>query len=373
MKFLRFSICCLVFLLIFACSKESAPGAGEEQVTLPDFRLIGEDADNIYQYTYDASSASGTEINLSQTLGLGANYLTLRQVDALVSFYQFSTGNFSLFQQNTLTGQSRTYPNFYSVSDERAITWGANSEDQIFLGYYSPRGSRDFGIRIMDPSDGSFADQALEASIQQAFEPLYYRERLLITYRAGNGDYKVAIFNTESSEVMETLEFGTAIPNVLIDDAGKIGILIGSGNSEFIYRNLDFETLIQTSERTLTLNEFFPAGPFQGSFYGNTLYYVNSFAQPSAIPFGPAYYDFDQAENYEVDIMGVVQQVENELGTDIDLTSLRFYQEEGLFLIGYVLAGSQTSLEGGVLAVSKTGALLERQSLDFVPTYFIQP
>jgi hypothetical protein len=373
MKFVHFACCCLAWLLISSCSKDSAAGVEEDQRRLPDFRLIGEDAASTFQYTYDGTTGSGEAVNLTQTLGVNRSYLTLRQVGAVVSFYSFSSGNFSLYQQNTLTGQSVSFPNFYTVSEERAITWGANAEDQIFLGYYSPRGSRDFGVRFLDPSDGSFTDRVLESDIEQAFDPLYYRQRLLVTYKAGGGAYKIAILNTESGEVLQTLDLGAGIPNVLIDDTGDIGILLGLGNSEFVYRTLAFETLEETTSRTFSLNEFFPAGPFQGSVFGTTLYYVNSYAQPAAVPFGPAYVDIVKGQNFNVDIVGIVQEVEAELGLDIDLTSLRYYEETGVFLLGYAQLNSQFQQEGGVVALSKTGNFIDRLPLPFVPTYFLRP
>lgn len=364
---------CMMLFLTFSCSKDSTPGSEEERVVLPDFRLIGENAEGVYQYTYDSSTESGAEVNLTPTLGVRPGYLTLRQVDEVVSFYSFSTGNFSLLQQNTSTGQSASYPNFYSVSDERSIIWGANSEDLIFLGYYSPWGSRNFGIRILDPFDASFMDLPLETDIQQAFDPLYYRQRLLITYRAGNGAYKLAIFNTETREVIQALDFGTGIPNVLIDGEGNIGILLGLGNAQFIYRTLDFETLEQISESNLTLNEFFPAGPLQGSVYGTTLYYTNFLVQPSVVPFGPAHFDLAKSENVEIDIIRIIQEVEAEMEINIDLTTLRYFDYGEVFLVGYARVSADTSREGGVLGISKTGQLQDRIVLPFVPTYFLRP
>ncbi|NNK21381.1 MAG: hypothetical protein HKP07_08730 [Flavobacteriaceae bacterium] len=370
--FLRTGFCLLVFLTV-SCSRDSSPGTEEEQVILPNFRLIGEDADNIYQYTYNASAESGTEINLTQTLGVDPFYLTLRQVAEVVSFYSFSADNFSLIQQNTLTGQSASYLNFYTVSDERSITWGTNSEDLLFLGYYSPKGSRNFGLRTLDPTDGSFTDLSLDFNIQQAYDPLYFRQRLFITYKDEAGNYKIVVYNTETRNVMITLDYGPGIPNLLIDELGNLGILVGLGNSDFVYYVLDIETLNEINEFTFSLNEFLPPGPLQGDVFDTTLFYTNYLAQPSEIPFGPAYFDFVTNENFIVDILGIVQQVELETQFTLALTALRYYNEAEVFLMGYADASSQIELRGGVLIISKSGQLLSRIELPFVPTYFVKP
>ena len=374
MRFLPCLGLCLFLLTAVSCSNDSAPGSVEEEgVTLPDFRLIGEDAESTFQYSYTGEAGEGVEVNLRQTLGLDPQYLTLRQVGEVLSFYSFSEDNFSNIQLNTLTGQSVAYPDFYTVTDERSITWGANSEGLLFLGYYSPKGSRDFGLRILDPSDGSFTDVPIALGIQQAYDPLYFRERLLVTYRDANGAYKVAIFNTESREIILTLDFGPGIPNVLIDDLGNIGIIIGSGGSNFVYQEIDAETLDQISETTFVLDKFLPPGPHRGSIYGTTLYYTNFLAQPAPVLYGPAYFDLGTGENFELDILSIVQEVEDDTGLTIDLTALQYYEEPGIFLMGYAIAGSGVELKGGVLAISKSGLLLERIELPFVPTYFVKP
>ncbi|GGD49050.1 hypothetical protein GCM10011361_14770 [Muriicola marianensis] len=345
----------------------------EEEVVLPDFRLIGENTDNVYRFSYDRIAGSGTETNLTQSLGVDPLYLTLRQVEDVVSFYSFSSGSFSLVQVNTFTGQSVAYPDFYTVTDERSITWGANSEDLIFLGNYSPKGSRDFEIRTLDPSDGSFTDLPIALNIQQAYAPLYYRQRLMFTYRDEAGSYKIGIFDSESRTLLLTLDFGQGIPNILIDDVGNIGILVGLGNSIFTYQVYDIEMLDQLSEIPFTLDVFLPPGPLQGTVFGSTLYYTNNLAQPSEVPFGPAYFDFGTNTNVEIDILGIVQQVESDTGSNIDLTAIRYYDDAEVFLVGYANADFQNDLNGGVLVISKTGQLLDRIPLSFVPTYFVEP
>ncbi|NER09812.1 hypothetical protein SAMN06265375_101669 [Muriicola jejuensis] len=364
---------CLILLAFNSCSKDSAPGIEQEEVILPDFRLIGEDASSVYQYSYDGSSQTGVEANLTQNLGVDPLYLTLRQVGEVVSFYSFASNRFSLIQLNSLTGQSAAFPDFYTVSDERAITWGANSEDLIFLGYYSPKGSRDFGLRTLDPTDGSFTDLPIALNIQQAYAPLYHRQRLMFTYRDGSGAYKIGIFNTESRTLMVTLDFNSGIPNILIDDLGNIGIMIGLGNSQFVYQVLDIETLDLLSETPFTLEVFLPPGPLQGSVFGSTLFYTNFLAQPSEVPFGPAYFNFETNTNFMIDIIEIIRQVEDETGTEVEPTAIRYYEETETFLVGYAHADLREEVEGGVLVISKTGLLQERIALPFVPTFFIRP
>ncbi|WP_297760817.1 hypothetical protein [uncultured Muriicola sp.] len=341
---------CLAFFI--SCSKDNGPGT--------------------VQYSYNSTQEIGSQINLTQTLGLDPFYITLRQVDEVVSFYSFSAGSFSILQQNTLNGQSTAYPDFYTVTEERSITWGTNSEDLLFLGNYSPKGSRDFGIRTLDPDDGSFSDLPIEFNIQQAYDPLYYRQRILMTYKDEAGAYKIAVFNTETRSIISTLDYGEGVPNVLIDDEGNIGVVIGTGSSNFVYQVYDIETLILQSESSFNLDKFLPPGPLQGAVNGNTLFYSNSLAQPSPVTFGPAYFNFENDTDFVIDILSIVQQVESETESTIVLTAMRYIEEAEVFLMGYANDNFTTEIIGGVLVISKTGTLLERIEVPFAPTYFIK-
>ena len=372
MKYHQLLGLCLCLAFFMSCSKDDEPGTVVEMASTPNFKMIGEDTENIFQYSYNATQESGTQINLTQTLGLDPFYLTLRQVDEVVSFYSFSAGSFSILQQNTLNGQATTYPDFYTVTEERSITWGTNSEDLLFLGYYSPKGVRNFGIRTLDPIDGSFTDLPIELNIQQAFDPLYFRERIFMTYKDAAGTYKIAIFNTETRTIINTLDYGEGIPNVLIDDEGNLGVIIGTGNSVFVYHVYDIETLILQRESLFILDKFLPPGPLQGAVYGNTLFYTNFLAQPSPLTYGPAYYNFESDTDFVIDIISIVQQVELETQYTIDLTAMRYIEEAEVFLMGYANDDFATGIIGGVLVISKTGTLLERIEVPFAPTYFIK-
>lgn len=372
MKYHQLLGLCLSLAFFISCSKDDGPGTFVEMASTPNFKMIGEDAENIFQYNYNATLESGSQINLTQTLGLDPMYLTLRQVAEVVSFYSFSAGSFSILQQNTLNGQSTAYPDFYTVTEERSITWGTNSEDLLFLGNYSPQGSRNFGIRTLDPADGSFTDLSIEFNIEQGYDPLYFRQRLLMTYKDAAGAYKVAIFNTETRSIMLTLDYGDGVPNVLIDDEGNIGVVIGTGNSNFVYQVYDIETLILQRETLFVLDKFLPPGPLQGAVYGNTLFYTYSLAQPSPVTLGPAYFDFENNTDFVIDILSIVQQVELETQFTIALTAMRYIAEVEVFLMGYANVNSSTEITGGVLVISKTGTILERIEVPFAPTYFIK-
>jgi len=372
MKYHQLLGLCLSLSFFIACSKDDGPGAVVEMASAPNFKMIGEDAENIFQYSYNASQESGSQINLTQTLGLDPLYLTLRQVDEVVSFYSFNAGSFSILQLNTSSGQTTAYPDFYTVTEERSITWGTNSEELLFLGYYSPKGSRNYGIRTLDPVNGNFTDLPIEVNIQQAYEPLYFRERLLITYKDAAGAYKIAIFNTETGAILLTLNYGEGIPNVLIDEEGNIGVIIGTSNSNFVYQVYDIETLLLQRESFFILDKYLPPGPLKGAVQGNTLFYSNSLAQPAPVLFGPAYFNFENNTDFVIDILGIVQQVELETQFTIALTTLRYIEKAEVFLFGYANANISNELVGGVLVISKAGVLLERIEVPFVPTYFIK-
>ena len=69
----------------------------------------------------------------------------------------------------------------------------------------------------------------------------------------------------------------------------------------------------------------------------------------------------------------IIRQVEDETGTEVEPTAIRYYEETETFLVGYAHADLREEVEGGVLVISKTGLLQERIALPFVPTFFIRP
>jgi hypothetical protein len=154
---------------------------------------------------------------------------------------------------------------------------------------------------------------------------------------------------------------------------GDIGIIVGKGNTNFTYQVYDIESLSLIIETDFTLNKFLPPGPLKGAVFNDVLYYTNFLAQPSSVPFGPAFYDFVLAENKVIDIVSIVQQVEQETQFTVDVTAMRYLESAGVFLMGYVNVNTATSVEGGILFISKEGVLLDRVEVPFAPTYIIKP
>ena len=91
------------------------------------------------------------------------------------------------------------------------------------------------------------------------------------------------------------------------------------------------------------------------------------------MPFGPAFYDFVKDENVVIDILSIVQEVEAATQFTVNLTALRYFEEEEVFLMGYANAFTPNGIKGGVLVISREGNLLERIEVPFAPTYFVKP
>ncbi len=373
MKFIKALGVLFFVAFLFSCSKDGVSDKEAENITIPDFIVIGEDAENIYQYSYKGSLSQGSQINLTEALGLSPTYLTLRQVFEVLSFYSISFGNFSVLQQNVVTGQSNAYPDFYSNTDERYIIWGTNSEDLLFLGYFSPIGSNNFGVRTIDPETGDSSDLSIASNVDKVYDPLYYRQRLILSYRGTDDNYHVIVFNTETRSIIQTFDLNSDIPNILIDELGNLGIISGKANNSFGYQVYDIESLILINEVNFNLNKFLTPGPLKGSIYENTLYYSNFYAQPSAVPFGPAYFDFVLDKNVVIDMISIVRQVEEETQFSIDLTAMHYIASDEVFVMGYGYIDNANTIVGGILIIAKDGTLLERIEVPFAPTYFIKP
>jgi hypothetical protein len=306
----------LVSLLTSCVGNDDGPPT-EPVSQIPDFRVLGEDTGSILQYTYSASASQGNLINLTRTLNVPRQFITLRQVNELLTFYSFASGNFSAIQFNTETGESRSFDNFYTNSPEHSVIWGANSESKLFLGYYSPEGSSNLGVRFIDPVSNDWIELNIAFHTREVFQPLYHESRLLVPYMDEHANYKVAVLDTDTSVLLGTWDFGSATPSIIINNAGNIVIFTGNESSEYGYAVYDFDTLDIISESTFSLNRFFSPGPLQADLIDGILYYLHFYAQPSVVPFGPAVYDFEKEENTILDMPTSVREVLIDLGAAV--------------------------------------------------------
>lgn len=357
--------------LLLGCSRDDADEPAEQRSITPDFKVVGEDIDNIYQYNYTAALDDGELVNLTLENNVALEYLELSQVDDLLTFYSFSAGSFSAIQRNAVTGVNNTLNNFYTVNEERSILWGANSESKIFLGYFSPQGSTNFGVRSIDLATDVITDINIAFNVNIVFQSIYDNDKLILTYRDNLNSNKVAIMNTQTNALQRTLDFGSATTSIFIDGNGDIIVVLSEGDENQQYQIFDFETLDLKEQQPFFLDRLFAPGPLNASISQEKLFYVYSYSQPSPVLAAPAIYDFVKQENLIIDMIGIARQVEEDLEANIVLSAIDYKTEADVFLVGY---GKQDTniLEGGVLVISSDGQLVDNISLPFAPTYIVE-
>ena len=364
-----------LFLLILfglGCSNDDGSLAEREQDSFPELKIIGEDEDNIYLYSRSDTNKEGSILNLSELSGVNRQYITLRQTEDLVSFFSFASDNFSVVIHNVADNTALSYPNFYTVADERAITWGSNSDNQIFLGFYSPRGTRNYNVRILDPLSGSFTDVQIEDNTAQAFSPLYNNGRLVLPYRDSSENYKIALLDTDNATIIQTLDFGSSATSVFLNSMDELVVLSSLDQLNYQYNFYDLQDASGTDLGSFVLNKFFPPGPLNANISDNKLYYLNFFAQPYLVASGPAVFDLGIQEDRVLDILGIKQEIETEIEDFILLTDIHFLENANLFAIGYAEAGSLADWKGGVVLIRPNGEKVSRIDLPFIPTYVVR-
>ena len=372
-RFLGVFLLLIISTLFLGCTNDDIRSEMESEDQMPDYTVIGQNFQSVYQYNYDGSLDEGELFNLTLESNINREYLTLRQVSQVLTFFSFAAGSFSAIKRNYITGESTFLNEFYTVSNERSVTWGASSENKLFLGFFSPEGSTNYGVRTIDLAADQEIDLIVEFNVNDVFEPLYYDGRLLITYLDQQANYKLAVLDTESNTIIRTLDFGKLVPSILINKAGELFIFSGNSNSDYQLTLYDLRTLDVIQQDLFSINRYFFAGPIQSeaNISNEKLYYLNLYAQPSLIPFGPATYDFITKENRIIDMPFIVQQVQEELGQDIELTAFDYNEEGNSFLMGYAKFVDIDTLEGGVIVISEDGRLLKNINLNFAPTRFI--
>jgi hypothetical protein len=362
----------IICLLLFACNSDDLASPDNSAQEIPNFKAVGEDLENIFQFNYNAESKDGELINLTTASSIVYNYLTLRQIDDVLTFFSFEAGSFSAVQQNAYSGINNFIENFYTVSNERSVTWGTVSNSHLIMGYFSPNGSPNFGVRTINISSGNTIDQIIEFNIDRVYEPLVYNDRLFLTFLDFQDNYKVVVFNTETQGVIKTFNFGEEIPSIFIDDIGDLNIIRGINDFDYTYSKYDFETFNLLEESPFTLNRFFAPGPLDAYIKNNKLHYMHFFVQPSELVFAPAVYDFAGSDSKILDMVGIVQMVEADLEQNIGLTSFGYDPASNTFLVGFAFSSTTSTLTGGTLIIDSNGTLLRTVELPFVPTYFIK-
>jgi hypothetical protein len=353
---------------LWGCSKDDQAPETIDVSAVSDFTALGQDLENVYQYNYSAGTEEGELINLTKDNALSNQFLTLRQNGEVLTFFVFSAGNFSALQRNIRTGESRFLENIYAVSDDRSVIWGSISPEKLFFGYYSPRGTNNLGMRIVDISTKDITDIALENEVQSVYDPLYHEGKLYVTILSGSGDYRTLIFDTSVSALLATWDFGSAIPSLFVEKSGDITVI--TGGDEYVRTLYDSETLEKLGETSFALNHFFSPGPLQAQLIDNRLYYLNFYAQPSPALYGPAVYDFIKKENRVIDMVGIIQELERESGQIITLTAYHYLPEGRVFLLGYTKDFNSGLFQGGILVISEEGELLHNLQASFIPIYF---
>ena len=267
---------------------------------------------------------------------------------------------------------SAVFENFYTVSDQRSITWGASSEDRLFLAFYSPKGARNLSVRIFDSIGGTESDIFIEANVLETFAPFYRNDKLFVTFLDANSEFHVVILQPSTQIVLADLEFGGDSPSIFTDSEGNLVILRNKEGTAYDYGIYDFETYVTIEEGSFELNRTYAPGYLNSDLIDGKLYYQNLYAQPSELTFGPAIYDLNTKTNTEIDLIGIVTDFQEEFQTSIFPISQGFDATSGSFLVGYGNTENPDVLEGGVLVISEKGKFLGHVSLPFVPTYFVK-
>ncbi len=364
----------VLFLGLVACSSEFEPveqplGPTSGQGQGVDFMVIGEDLDKVYQFTYNAALGDGTSIDLTQELNVPSDYLTLRQKDDVLSFYSFEGGFFSLSLKNVATGQSTLYDDFYLNTPERSIAWGINDDEAVFFGYFGPNGARNLALQDFELQGSGSTDFTIDFNITATFTPLLFDGKVYISFTDSMGNYKLTFYDTEVMAVGPILDFGTTPVSFFITDTGDLAVV--KNQLETSLDTYGADDLLFINSVPMDINLGFSPGAVSDVFLiGDELYFNVDYPQPSRFSEGPAVYNLSSKEINILDLFTIVETVEQEVGTNLTITTQVYDSTRNVFLIGYAILNDEA--RGGVIQASVNGDFLADIPLSFFPTYFVR-
>lgn len=365
---LKTGLWAVLVLFVTGCSNDDNAIPEPDAIPIASFQVIGEDANSVFQYSYNAETEGGEFINLTAELGVSPDYLTLRQTDEFISFYSFSQGAFSLDIKNIRTGAFANYVDFYANGPDRSVVWGTNTLTNVFFAYFQPGDSRVIGIQDVEIQNQLSQDLTIDFGIDRLFQPILFDGKVYISFLDNQGNYKLTVYNTVTQDLGTILNFNNIPISILIDSAGDLAVIKNGANATIELYEADSLSLINTLE--LAFNSGFSAGPVEGAVLSdNKLYYPFSFVQPARFAEGPAIFDLETQQNFVADLDAISETVEEEIGKRITISTQVFSESKNRFFVGYALL--ETVNEGGVLQISTNGELISNTPLEFFPTDMI--
>jgi len=355
----------ILTLLIVGCSTDDGPIQEPEKTPNASFQVIGEDANSVFEYSYNAETEIEKLVNLTTEIDVLPNYLTLRQTDEFLSFYSFRQGAFSLDIKNVRTGAVAKYVDFYANGPSRSVVWGTNTLTNVFFGYFQPGDSRVIGIQDVEIQNQTSQDLTIDFDIDLLFQPILFDEKVYITFLDNQGNYKLTIYNILTKNLGTLVNFGNIPISILIDETGDLAVIKNGSNATIELYDADNLSFISTTN--LGFNSGFSPGPIDGAVLSNNkLYYPLPFVQPARFSAGPAIFDLETQENFVVDLVALSETIEEEIGERITVSTQIFSSSRNRFFVGYAIL--ETVNEGGVLQISTNGELISNTSLPFFPT-----
>ncbi|MEZ4809969.1 MAG: hypothetical protein R2819_06380 [Allomuricauda sp.] len=355
-------------MVLAGCSSDDS-GASVPSSQKVSFVAIGEDLDKVYQFSYDGNSASGTTVDLTQELGVSSNYLTLGQQGETLSFYTFRNGAFSLALKNLTTEEINIYENFYTITPEKAVTWGINNDFRAFFGYFGPAGSSNLGLQDVELIGTAQEDVVVDFNVASTYRPLLYNGKIYMAFRDNLGVYKLAHYDIATMAIGGILILGPTPISFFVTEAGDIAIVKNEAKAALDIHSADDLSFMESIEVDVTLG-FSPGVINNIVLEDDQLYFNFQYPQPSRFVEGPAIYDLNTKTTSFLDLAGLVNQAETEIGKSIAITTQSYDPSQAVFLIAYGTLDDE--VEGGILVVSAKGELLLQVSTPFFPTYFVR-
>ncbi len=293
----RILVCqCFLILTAFSCDSDDDPVNRVNR--LPNFTVIGTDDKDAFQFDFDEESQTGELTNITETEQIPREFRTIGFTEEVLSFYGFGTA----WIKNTESKEVIVKENFFDTSNGELQYSSTNSKKHIFTSYFESNTSNNLYIRSQNISNSSieniFINQADNVNSQ-----LYFQNHLIISYfRSENqqNKYFVTVLNTDSNEIIKTLEFEQDVQLITTSDTGDLLLGTRSGTNRTDIKVYTLNTMVQKEEY---VSDFFVYGTSTSRYNNGSLYYERILAQPSPIRYLPAIIDLKNNTSRDINIL----------------------------------------------------------------------
>lgn len=354
----------LIWLISIGCSKDDPSGVPATANEFPSFTALAIKDEAVFQLNIFNNATAIEEFDLSNDLGVPFEFERLDVSGDLLTFYDVTFNNFSVYQKDLVTGSTFVSEVICPLDLGETRFFPLNSENKLLIFSVVPNGCSPLMNNLYIRDKGT--DVCNKIRLQDSFDcnsnfsGIVIGETAYLSQLLSNGQARVFKFNLNTMEEEEEVFINGAFKATVDEDT----FYVFTENTLVMYNSADLSFKNSANLSTSLGGQL--DGWFKTSFNGDQMLIDIQYPQPSAIEQGPAIFDLGSGEISEGNdtfFFDLREQLSTELGTDLFYSAYTVDMSNETILVAYQTGLGQDF--GGVVLTNFEGEILSRIELEF--------